>query len=265
MLGACIEDLERSEGFEPRLLFRVLIGAMVLDGPWNGRRSRGLSPDAQVRIPGSKERSRQEGAIAAGRRGRKHLHGSGAGARARSDCYARAMMKRVVVAVALLVLACGGATTSDLPSSSSTPPPAAPPPGDQGCTTIGCSDGFHLRIAAPNGWKPGAYVFTVVSDGAEQVCEGGLPLQPCGTPSIVCKGQGAAPQITESGCALPANAHGFGDIVLPAGPAKISLKITRGGAVLVEQELAPTYVTTRPNGPSCEPICRQASAAVTLP
>ena len=36
-------------------------------------------------------------------------------------------------------------------------------------------------------------------------------------------------------------------------------------AQLHSGELAPTYVTSRPNGPGCEPECRGANAEVALP
>ena len=48
-------------------------------------------------------------------------------------------------------------------------------------------------------------------------------------------------------------------------PAKVKLTITREDQQLHSGELAPTYVTSRPNGPGCEPECRGANAEVALP
>ncbi len=125
------------------------------------------------------------------------------------------------------------------------------------CTEIGCVDGLVLNVAPDYHWAPGDYVFAFKIDGQPQTCRGSLPLKPCGEPSVICDGSGV--MITESGCALPPDAHGFGTITLANGPAQVDVTITHNGQTLVQKTITPTYKTSRPNGPQCEPQCRQAS------
>jgi hypothetical protein len=70
--------------------------------------------------------------------------------------------------------------------------------------------------------------------------------------------------ITESGCALPPDAQGFGMIVVGAGPASVALTISRGGETIAQGSWTPDYQISRPNGPLCEPVCRQATVALQL-
>ena len=64
---------------------------------------------------------------------------------------------------------------------------------------------------------------------------------------------------------LPPEQHGFSDIQISGTPTKIQLTIEHAETVLHSSEFAPTYVTTRPNGPECEPECRSASTELALP
>lgn len=70
--------------------------------------------------------------------------------------------------------------------------------------------------------------------------------------------------ITESGCALPPEAQGFGDINLGGSPASFSVKITRDGEVIGEGSSTPQYITSQPNGAGCEPVCKQATMPLPL-
>lgn len=138
---------------------------------------------------------------------------------------------------------------------------AAPPAGaEQACTEIGCLDGLTLDVASDHRWPAGKYSFNFRLDGRAVNCTGALPLKPCGEPGIVCDGPGV--MITESGCALPAAAHGFGPVMLPGGPQKLQVAVSHNGRLLTEKSLTPQYRESRPNGPQCEPLCRQASAAL---
>lgn len=125
------------------------------------------------------------------------------------------------------------------------------------CTEIGCVDGLTLRVAPDYRWPPGNYVFGLKIDGRAVTCQGKLPLNPCDMPSLTCDGEGVT--ITESGCALPPEAQGFGDIQIESGPRQVAISITRDGQTLVEKTVTPAYRTGRPNGPRCAPECRQAS------
>lgn len=125
------------------------------------------------------------------------------------------------------------------------------------CTEMGCVDGLALTVAPDYRWQPGAYVFRLTLDGRAVTCRGSLPLNACDMPSLTCDGEGV--MITESGCALPPEAQGFGDIQISSGPRQVAISITRDGQTLVEKTVTPTYRTARPNGSQCEPECRQAS------
>ncbi|MBX3193201.1 MAG: hypothetical protein KF819_39825 [Labilithrix sp.] len=174
-------------------------------------------------------------------------------------------MQRILVALAvgLSLAACGGATDVP-PSSSSSSSSSGGGGGDRACTAIGCTDGLGISVTAPAGWKAGRYVFTVTADGSTQTCEGSLPLPSCGSPGLLCKGQDGVAQIGESGCALPAAQHSFSDIHFSSTPAQVNVHVARDGVVLAEQSFTPSYVTSQPNGPGCEPICKQASGSLTL-
>lgn len=144
--------------------------------------------------------------------------------------------------------------------------PAAP--GDDGpraCTMIGCMDGFSIELRPSSAWPAGEYSFAFVIDGAPVTCTGALPLPACdGGPALTCDAAGAV-QIGESGCALPPESHGFSDILFTGAPKTVELTISRGGAPLLARTFTPTYVQSQPNGEGCPPVCKSASATLTLP
>jgi len=103
----------------------------------------------------------------------------------------------------------------------------------------------------------------VEADGHTTVCEGRLPLGACDAgPSLQCDGEGVS--ISESGCALPPEMHGFASIDLRAGPAEVRVTISREGDQVASGRFQPEYAETQPNGPGCPPVCRQASARLNV-
>lgn len=144
---------------------------------------------------------------------------------------------------------------------------ASPKPPPQACTEIGCSDGLTVALSPSSGWRAGMYRFEIDVDGQVTTCEGSLPLRACSAgPSLRCTPAGDRVSIGESGCALPPEQHGFSELRVGAPPARsVKVTVTRDGAKLVEQTLAPQYRTVQPNGPSCPPICRQASETLVIP
>lgn len=157
--------------------------------------------------------------------------------------------------LALLVCACSKDQTA----------PADPGAGEKMCTQIGCIDGLQVQVEKATPWPPGAYTFVVTLDDTTITCTGALPLRPCEeAPSLTCD----VPDriiIGESGCALPPEQHGFADIHVPSAVERFALAITHDGQPLGGIDVKPTYVTSQPNGPGCEPICRSASVRVELP
>ena len=145
------------------------------------------------------------------------------------------------------------------------PSPGSSDPGGKVCTQMGCIDGLHVNLAKVTPWTAGNYTFALELDGTPVTCTGALPLPACDQGAALrCDVEGKV-QIGESGCALPPEQHGFSDIQISGAPAKVKLTITREDQQLHSGELAPTYVTSRPNGPGCEPECRGANAEVALP
>lgn len=124
--------------------------------------------------------------------------------------------------------------------------------------------GLKVSLSPAQSWAPGTYRFTLQADGQTETCTGSLPLPPCDQGrALACTGPALA-RIGESGCALAATAQGFSSIDLDSSPAQLSVQIERDGRVIGSASLAPTYLTLRPNGPACEPVCRQASATIAV-
>jgi hypothetical protein len=53
-------------------------------------------------------------------------------------------------------------------------------------------------------------------------------------------------------------------ITISGRPAQVRVRITVDDVVVLDRTLEPAYAATQPNGPGCEPICHQASAAWTF-
>jgi len=138
--------------------------------------------------------------------------------------------------------------------------PAAAAP--RSCTQMGCESGVFIDLEHRGQWAPGAYVFHFILDGRDVRCAGELPLPPCGTNAIRCDHEGVS--IVESGCALPRSAHGFGRVRIDGFPAKLAFEITRGEKRIGLLRSRPVYNDVRPNGPNCEPFCRQAQEKIEL-
>ncbi len=158
-------------------------------------------------------------------------------------------------------------STVSLACSKEQPGPAGPgaSAGEQACTQIGCENGVRIELAKATPWTPGTYVFSLTLDGTPVECKGALPLQSCESgPSLSCTPD-AAVQIGESGCALPPDQHGFSDIMVRGEPKQITLKVLFDGTPLKSADITPDFKTTQPNGPACEPTCRNAASAVDLP
>ena len=152
-----------------------------------------------------------------------------------------------------------------LSACSKSSPGPADPGGERVCTQIGCVNGLRLTLVKATPWTAGEYVFTVDLDGASVTCKGALPLKACDQGSALTCDVEDKVMIGESGCALPVEQHGFSDIQIFGTPARVNLTIARDGQPLHSGELTPTYVSSRPNGPDCEPECHGAGTEIALP
>ena len=141
--------------------------------------------------------------------------------------------------------------------------PSNAPAEEKMCTQMGCVNGLTVQVPPEYHWQAGSYQFLFALDRKEVRCSGTLPFASCNR-HITCSPSNQV-QITESGCALPASAHGFSDMVFSNAPLKLSLRIERNGTLLTQSDFSPIYQTARPNGAECEPVCRQAHVLLTLP
>lgn len=128
------------------------------------------------------------------------------------------------------------------------------------CTAIGCADGFFVTITSASAWPAGAYVVTVVADGATTTCAATFPLTASSTPA--CSGPGV--QVGLSGSLLPAAQQSIASVTLMTTPKAVSIDVARDGASIGGRSYTPTYKTSRPNGPDCEPVCTNASDTLAV-
>lgn len=151
------------------------------------------------------------------------------------------------------------------------------------CTEIGCIDGATLTLRTADGtWPDGAYTLTLGVEGTTHTCSMSVPedLPPLGSvmqltcqPGLGFPGaslqQDAVCQEQQSGDAISQSCTPVPDqYTLTMGvqgtPATLAVSVTREGSTLIEQNVSLAYTEFQPNGEGCEPVCRQASAALTL-
>lgn len=153
---------------------------------------------------------------------------------------------KIVPVVALFAIMCGGNGFG----------------GGQRCTEIGCADGLMVGVTSDARWPAGEYRFVIDVEGTTTTCTGALPLPECGTQAITCDREGVV-RISESGCALPADQHAFGDLYFEETLPSVRVEILHEERSVAMGSFTPTYQTLQPNGPGCGPTCRNAS--VQLP
>ncbi len=123
----------------------------------------------------------------------------------------------------------------------------------KGCTLIGCNTGMTVDFSKA-AWPAGDYEVAVELDGKTVTCKSTLPLS-C-TSSQGCDDIGVL--LTESGCALDKSQHKLGGIaIVNATPGSVKVDVKFGGASIGSGSWSPVWKTTRPNGPDCDPECKQ--------
>lgn len=148
------------------------------------------------------------------------------------------------------------------------------------CTEMGCADNVSVRVTAGDqAWSDGEYQFALTLDDLTGTCNFTLPdaLPPRGSiSSIPCLDgvdigiqQLAECTTHQEGDSISQSCQPIPDryeltISAYATPTQLSLTLSRDGAQLISESRALSYVTTRPNGPDCEPECRQAQLDFTF-
>jgi hypothetical protein len=151
---------------------------------------------------------------------------------------------------------------------------------DRSCTEMGCSDGAWVTLAPEGALATGAYEMTIVTPEQTHVCDFKIPedLPPRGSiTSITCQPtldlglqQKAECTETRTGDSVSQSCTPIPDrytltLNLPGTPQSVSIEVLRDGAELLDVTRSLSYVSARPNGPGCEPVCRQANIDLTLP
>lgn len=124
------------------------------------------------------------------------------------------------------------------------------------CTLIGCASSLELDFTGATG-RPGRYQIEVVADGAPSTCQITLPWT-CAT-QPACSEAELPWRLTVSACELGADRETIDGIVFSIKvPASLEFVIRRDDAIVGGGSVQPVYKESRPNGPDCEPVCRQA-------
>jgi hypothetical protein len=152
--------------------------------------------------------------------------------------------------------------------------------GTKTCTLIGCVDQFSASVRRADGAFPsGTHRVEVLADGASLSCTFTFPSEtassagyvyaacPAGlmvsvSPEVVCtdvRSDGAVSHQCE-----PVLGRFIESISLTGTPAQVHAWQYVDDAAILDVAAAPSYEESRPNGPGCAPVCRQASVAWTL-
>ena len=152
---------------------------------------------------------------------------------------------------------------------------------DEECTTVGCSDQAVLVVVPQTGkWADGSYTLDVAFDDASYTCSFDAPSD-AGTKGIwqpldctppleaylapVVKCEEHATGMTQSQTCGPVPDAFYLQATERGTPATLSVTLTRGGdEVLLDESGDVSYKSAQPNGPECEPTCKQAFATYVL-
>jgi hypothetical protein len=88
------------------------------------------------------------------------------------------------------------------------------------------------------------------------LCDPALPLYI--QPETTCTEHRDRDSVSQSCTPIPDRY--FASLTLYGTPSALSVVVERDGTAILDQSLTLRYQSERPNGPGCEPLCRQASA-----
>ena len=126
------------------------------------------------------------------------------------------------------------------------------------CTLIGCGMAFQVDFTGATA-VAGDYQVEVVADGVPSSAKFTLPCEAEPTYSA----EQLDWRLVLTGCAPGQSGDSLQGIVFPSkGPASLDFVVRRAGEIVGGGSLMPDYRESRPNGPDCEPVCRQAPNAV---
>jgi hypothetical protein len=149
---------------------------------------------------------------------------------------------------------------------------------------MGCLDSASLRLqSADNHWADGDYELTVTAGDTSTTCSFSLPddFPSTGSPQpLTCDAsighdvpilsqvhtctETRTDDAVSQSCTPVADEYSL-EIRLPGTPDSVEIQLKRDGATLIDDTQVLTYKETRPNGPGCDPLCRQVSVVVAVP
>lgn len=149
------------------------------------------------------------------------------------------------------------------------------------CTAMGCGNDVTLTfVSTDDTWAEGQYHLTLVVDSATYVCtaeppDAALDIRrvecdaPLGTMTLAwrsvtdCVEHRSANSVSQTCTSVPDKFTL--EAALQGTPKQVQVKLTRNDAPLLDQSVSLTYETTQPNGPDCEPVCKQAAVKIDVP
>ena len=149
----------------------------------------------------------------------------------------------------------------------------------KGCTLIGCADNFSASVQRADGSLPdGAHRIEVLVDGTTLKCAftlplatpqngGGVPACDAGLNVTIVPAQICIETQGSSGTSVTCNplpGKFVETVTLLGTPGQVHMWQYVDDAPILDIAVAPQYQDSRPNGPECPPVCRQASVAWTL-
>jgi len=152
------------------------------------------------------------------------------------------------------------------------------------CTEMGCVDSAGFTLHPPDDqWEDGVYALDVTFDDAAYACHFTLPdAIDSATGQGVAIPLDCAPELDASldavvTCTTHSDGSSSSQTCTPI-PGRyylsvqtltlaksLSVSVTLDGGPYFAQSLALSYTVSQPNGPSCEPTCRNATAVFHVP
>lgn len=143
------------------------------------------------------------------------------------------------------------------------------------CTDADCDDVLLLQLKAED-WVPGAYAVSFTESGRAFECafekgasgaDGRAGRQSDDESSGTvgrCNQTAGEPATLRETPAMSGGEHGDITIVIYNAPERVPVSVRRDSVVVFEEELAPSYTQSHPNGPECGPTCLNATETLTL-
>lgn len=132
------------------------------------------------------------------------------------------------------------------------------------CTLVGCVNGVSVTLGTGSGaWQEGEYAVELSLDDEQVSCAFAVPEDSPVTGSSTTLDCG--PGITALLMSRGSTANDF-DVQLSSysEPKTLTVSLSHDGAEILSSSPPVVYIESQPNGPDCEPVCRQARVELTV-